>query len=176
MPSRLRTALRWAVPLPALTVVALTGGLVAALLLTRGAGWPARVYAVGVAAAGVWTCAVLVRFAGDEPWPRSRPARLELDEPERPAELSQIERGIRFALDSGFDFHHRVRPLLRSIAEVRLSVRHGIDLDAEPEAARGALGDDVFAALQPPAGHVDHGTDGVGLEELERIVAALEGL
>lgn len=176
MPARLRTAVWRALPLPALTAVALTGGLVAALVLAPGASWPLRIYVIGLAAACVWLLASLVRLASEEPWPLRGPAAPTLEELQRPRELGEIESAIMFARSRGFDFQVRVRPVLRSIAAARLAMRRGIDLDAEPEAARRALGKEAFAALQPPAQPIDREARGVGLAELKRLVEALEGL
>ncbi len=94
---------------------------------------------------------------------------------ERFASLEKLERAVSMATASGYDVHHRLRPVVREIASGQLLVRRGIDLDRQPEAARAVLGDaawELARAERPrPQAHAEPGLD---LGELEHVVAGLE--
>jgi hypothetical protein len=78
---------------------------------------------------------------------------------------------------SGVYVHNRLRPELRVIARDLLLSRQGIDLDAEPAAARAALGPVVWELLRPdrrqPEGYQE---PGLPPAVIARIVADLEGV
>lgn len=93
----------------------------------------------------------------------------------RPDELVRLESRVALAAETAFDLHYRLRPTLREIAAHRLSLRRGIDLDAEPEAARSLLGpaawDLVRPDREPPADRLGPGRP---LADLSAAVDALE--
>jgi hypothetical protein len=99
------------------------------------------------------------------------------EENERLPELVRLEREVGLAQASEFDFHHRLRPVLREVATGLLFVRRGVDLDRQPERAREVLGEETFelvrADREPPW---DRTTSGPALDELRRVVASLEAL
>jgi len=97
--------------------------------------------------------------------------------PALPAELESVARMLALASVSGVYVHNRLRPELRSIARELLSSRQGIDLDAEPAAARAALGPTVWDLVRPDREEPD-GYESPGLPPLvlARIVADLEGV
>src|SRR6266536_81139 len=101
-----------------------------------------------------------------------RPAR-----PPPPAELESLGRMLGLASASGVYVHNRLRPELRAIARELLFARLGIDLDAEPEAARVAVGPAVWDLIRPDREGPD-GYESPGLPPpvLARIVADLEGV
>jgi len=69
------------------------------------------------------------------------------------------------------------RPLLQRLARSRLAERHGVDLDAAPDAARALLGDDVWVWLdprRPPSS--DSQPPGLDRRVLHRLVDRLEAL
>jgi hypothetical protein len=101
-----------------------------------------------------------------------RPAR-----PPLPAELESLGRMLALASASGVYVHNRLRPELRAIARELLFARLGIDLDAEPEAARVAVGPVVWDLIRPDREGPD-GYESPGLPPpvLARIVADLEGV
>jgi hypothetical protein len=101
---------------------------------------------------------------------RRRPDRLAL-----PAELESIARMLALSSASGVYVSNRLRPEVRAIAREVLISRQGIDLDAEPVAARGMLGPTLWELLRPdrPAPD-DHESPGLAPQVLAAIVAELE--
>ena len=101
-----------------------------------------------------------------------RPRRVE-----RVPELERIEREVTLGQTTAFDLHFRLRPTLRRIAYELLRARRGIDLDANPEAARRALGDETWELVrvdrEPPH---DRFGRGIELESLRHVVVSLEAL
>jgi hypothetical protein len=94
-----------------------------------------------------------------------------------PAELESLARMLALASVSGVYVHNRLRPELRAIARELLFSRQGIDLEAEPAAARAALGPTVWELVRPdreePEGYESSGLPpGV----LAKVVADLEGV
>lgn len=106
----------------------------------------------------------------------------ELDDPldvppERPAELERLEREVYLSLGSWFYLHHRLRPLLREIAANRLQLRHGLDLDAQPEDSQAVLGETTWSWVRPDRPEPrDRWGPGPPLAELEDVVGTLESL
>ena len=98
-------------------------------------------------------------------------------QPERLPELAKLEREVTLGATTAFDLHYRLRPTLRRIAGELLSARRGIDLDAQPGAARAALGDEAWelvrADREPPEDRFGRGVD---LARLGRVVTSLEAL
>ncbi len=114
---------------------------------------------------------------GESPSPvdaalRRRPPRVE-----RVPELEKIEREVTLGLTTSFDLHFRLRPTLRRIASELLRARRGIDLDANPAAARRALGDETWELVredrEPP---LDRFGPGIELDSLRNVVVSLEAL
>lgn len=97
--------------------------------------------------------------------------------PERVQQLAQLEREVGLGLANAFDLHHRLRPTLRETAAGLLAARRGIDLDAQPEAARAALGEDAWEIVRAdrPA-PVDRTARGGDPASVDRAIAALEAL
>ena len=96
---------------------------------------------------------------------------------QRIPELEKMEREVALGLATAFDLHYRLRPRLRRIATALLTARRGIELDASPEAARRALGDDAWEIVrgdrEPPQ---ERFAAGVEIASLRRAVSALEAL
>jgi len=93
----------------------------------------------------------------------------------RPPELERMERGVTLGVAHAFDFHARLRPLLRDIAAARLALSRGIDLDTP--AGRAALGEEAWELLRPdrPAPD-DRFGPGVPADRLRALVDSLETL
>jgi hypothetical protein len=103
---------------------------------------------------------------------RKRPVKVD-----RPEELQKLEREVALGTATAFDLHYRLRPSLRGIAGELLAARRGIDLEANPAAARRELGDEAWeivrADREPPT--VRFGA-GLAIGSLRTVVAALERL
>lgn len=95
----------------------------------------------------------------------------------RPDELVRLESQVALAAETAFDLHYRLRPILREIAAHRLSLLRGIDLDANPEAARSLVGRSAWELVrpdrEPPADRLAPGPPldelAAALDDLERI-------
>jgi hypothetical protein len=96
---------------------------------------------------------------------------------ERLPDLEQVERELALARQTAADLHFRLRPRLRVIAARLLHIRRGIELDAEPDPARRALGDELWelvrADREPPT---RRDAPGLQLSTAEHMIAALERL
>ena len=171
----MRAALRLA-RLPALlTVVA----VVLAFVATGRAELILRIWVLALAAVALLHLVRSVRAA--QPPPAGslfdsalrRPRRRQ----ERLPQLERVERAVTLGLGTAFDLHYRLRPSLRRTAAELLSSHRGIDLDASPEAARTALGDETWelvrADREPPA---DRSAPGIDIASLRAVVASLEAL
>jgi hypothetical protein len=95
--------------------------------------------------------------------------------PPSPAELDSLARMLALASASGVYVHNRLRPELRAIARELLFSRQGIDLEAEPAAARAALGPAAWEVVRPDRPEpASFESPGLPLPVLARIVADLE--
>lgn len=75
------------------------------------------------------------------------------------------------------DFDVLMRKRLLRAAAVRLSDRHGVDLDRQPERARQLLGEHAWQVLAPEKeASQDRSRGGVVVQDVERVVAAIEAL
>ena len=160
--------------------VVLTLGLVAALAVLPGrTGLVLNVYLLLLAAGAL--AQLLARLRASLPVLDTSP----VDEALRPrprrqprlAELERLERDVALGHTTAFDLHFRLRPTVRRIAAELLRARRGIELDASPDAARRALGDDTWelvrADREPPAERL---APGLELASLRRVVDSLEAL
>ena len=111
----------------------------------------------------------------NEPSSFERALRSTTPAPERPPELTRLEREVYLGMTGQFFMHRRLRPTLREIAEQRLRDCHGVELDSGNADVLAALGDDGWELLRPDRKeHWNPDAAGIGLPELERVVAALE--
>jgi hypothetical protein len=111
----------------------------------------------------------------NEPSSFERALRSTTPAPERPPELARLEREVYLGMTGQLFLHRRLRPTLREIAEQRLRDCRGVELDSGDPDVVAALGDDGWELLRPD--RKEHGNPdaaGIGLPELERVVAALE--
>ncbi len=100
-----------------------------------------------------------------------RPRREQLPD------LERVGRELALASQTAADLHFRLRPRLRRIATQLLAARRGIELDANPAAARSALGEELWEIVRadretPTRRHAK----GLDPAKADRIVAALERL
>ena len=95
--------------------------------------------------------------------------------PARPDELERLERQVALGVESAIDFHSRLRPALVDAAAAALWRAHAVSLEAQPERARELLPEDVWAIVRPDrARPVDRDEPGPSLDELDRVVTAIE--
>lgn len=138
-----------------------------------------HVYVLAIAAFGLVQLVAAVRAAhpsaGASPFDSALRRRVRREE--RLPELAQIEREVALGMTTAFDLHYRLRPSLRRTAGELLASRRGIGLDAEPGAARRALGEETWELVrhdrEPPA---DRFAPGIPLEQLRSVVGSLESL
>ena len=62
----------------------------------------------------------------------------------RPSDLEQLERVLGWGQYAPGDFNYEVRPLLRRLVAQRVLERHGVDLDARPDAARAIVSAELW--------------------------------
>jgi hypothetical protein len=109
------------------------------------------------------------------PRPRPSPFDAALTDrpapPRPPAELDRLARLLTLSSASALHAHLRLRPELRPLAADRLAWWSGVDLDADPAAARAALGEAAWALVRP-----DRDAPGAPPTALAEAVAALERL
>jgi hypothetical protein len=172
----MRTAFRYA-PLP----VTLT--FIAATLLLVLSGRTELILHVYVLALATFVLGHLIRTvrgslpagAGGSPFDaalRRRPRR-----PERLPELERFEREVALGLATAFDLHFRLRPSLRRTAGELLASRRGIELDADPDAARRALGNETWELVRPDREPPpDRFAPGLDVAALRRVVSTLEAI
>jgi hypothetical protein len=101
-------------------------------------------------------------------------AALERDLPsdERPPELERLERELPMATETAFDFHARLRPVVREIAGMRLASR-GLSL----EEGEDVLGEEVWEIVRPERRPpTDRHADGIPPGALRLVVERLETL
>jgi hypothetical protein len=97
--------------------------------------------------------------------------------PERPSDLTQIEREVALAGTSAGDVHIRLRPRVRAIAAHRLSARRGIDLETEPGAAAAVLSPAVWELVRPDReSPSDRFAPGIDALQLRAVLDGLESI
>jgi hypothetical protein len=97
--------------------------------------------------------------------------------PERVRSLEELEHAVDFALTTSFDVHYRLRPHLSRIAAHRLAARRGIAMGEQPAAARAALGEELWALVDPDrTSPAERNAPGLPLDRIRRLVAALEAV
>jgi hypothetical protein len=93
------------------------------------------------------------------------------------SDLPRMERELELSLAYADHAHRKLLPVLRTAAAARLSMRHGIELERQPDAARRLLGEQTWDLVRPdrPAP-----ADGLGPgppeEDIAAVVARLESL
>jgi hypothetical protein len=105
---------------------------------------------------------------------RSREARKTRSRRPLPS-LAQIENEAALGVAGAFDLHFRLVPRIRSIASGLLAARRRVSLDADPEAARGRLGSEVWEVVRDdrPAPD-DRLARGIAVADLRVVVESLE--
>jgi hypothetical protein len=158
----------------------LTLVLAIVLLVEPGrAGLAVHVYLLGLAAIGLSLLLTALRDAlpPRRPSPFDAALRRRARSAQRIPELERMEREVVLGLATAIDLHHSLRPRLRGIAAELLAARRGIELDANPDAARRALGDEAWEIvrgdLERPR---DRFSPGLDIASLRLAIASLERL
>ncbi len=171
--------LRWKGSVVALTLASVVL-LTFALAVPRYAGACAQIFVI---VAGALVIRLLVRAVRDA---TSVPGPFPFDQALLPPPAQEIPRARepdRIAFEVGaathraLELHHRFRRRLRRLAADRLAAEHGVDLDADREAARSLLGPEAWDLLRPD--HVppeDRFGPGMPIEDVTKIVTAVEDL
>lgn len=168
----MRTALRLVGPLAGATVVLVVLLAVRPLPTTR-------VFAIWVVLLTAIALRELVRsFPRDGVrTPRFEAALRSRAAPDPEPSLPRMEREFQLALAFADYAHRTLIPLLRTAAAARLSMRYGIELERQPDAARRLLGEPTWDLVRPDR---PPPTDGLGPgpreEEIATVVARLESL
>ena len=163
----------------AVTVLAATAGVVIALLL---AGWAhgLALLAYVLFLGAVALAALAGQLSGALP-PARRSGQLPGAPPERADAIGQLEMIRRVLGAAGWsagELHHRLAPMVREVAAARLSRRHGVDLDRQPERARALIGGGrVWELVRPGRERPDDWrARGWSRQELEALLDELEGI
>lgn len=97
--------------------------------------------------------------------------------PPSPESLDRVRREASLAQQTSGGWYFRLRPVLRDVAAVLLTDRHGVDLDRQPQAAHRVLGPEAWERLRPDAAPPDDRWDhGISPGELARVVTRIEEL
>lgn len=156
-------------------VVAMSAALVAVAVSFPGErtrALAAYLLALGMLGVAVSLRAVL-RPAGRSPFEAALAAQPVRSD--RLRSLESVEHDCIQGLANPVDLHRRLRPRLREIAAQRLAVRHGIDLDQRPEAARAILGEECWELVRRERTHPNELTGPrLDADSLRRILDTLE--
>lgn len=91
--------------------------------------------------------------------------------------FDQIVSAVGSATHRRFDFDHGLRAMLTEAAAVGLLDHHGVDLYADPRAARALLGEETWALLDPHRPREnDRSARGPDNAQLDRVLASIEAL
>lgn len=158
-------------------VTVATAGAGLALVL---AGWShglvlfAYVLFVGAVTVMVITGRLRAALPPAVPFERLLPTRPRPTE--QAGQLETIMRGLSAAGYSQAELHHRLAPMTREIAAGRLSRRHGVDLNRQPERAHALIGDGrVWDLVRRRQGPLDNAPgSGWSRQHLEELLDELE--
>jgi len=139
----------------------------------------AHVYLLALAACGLGALVAKIRRANPVAARSTFDLALRSRRPrrERLPDLERVQRELSLAGQTAADLHFRLRPRLRRIATQLLAARRGIELDANPAAARQALGEELWEIVRPDR-ETPLRRDARGLDpaKADRVVTALERL
>jgi hypothetical protein len=171
--------LRWkgsALVLTVASVILLT----TAMAVPRYAQASAQIFVIVLGALVIRLLVRAVRVATSAPGPF--PFDQALHEPPE-QEIPRATEPDRIAFEVGastyraLELHHRFRRRLRRLAADRLTVEHGVDLDADRDAARSLLGEEAWDLLRPDhEPPEDRFGPGMPIEDSRKIVTAVEDL
>lgn len=140
-------------------------------------GLAVRIYALVLCAAVLRLTLIALRRAYPPAAPLRTAARHVSPRRSPPPSLARMEHETALGVAGVFDLHHLLLPRLRSLAAGLLATRRSISLDADPEPARRALGDETWDLVhrdRPPP--EDRLARGIQPTDLGRVVESLERL
>lgn len=92
-----------------------------------------------------------------------------------PESLAIAEDEVALAQADQFNLHYRLRPVLAEIAAAGLASRAGIDLEREPERARGHLSPEAWDVVRPDRTRPERAdAKGISSRALAAVVTDLE--
>ena len=165
----------------ALLVVAVLGVVLAPLLLLDGDRRTSG-FRAAVVVAGVLVLRAIANFTAsapapppDSPFASTRRRARRRKRRSMPPARTPIDALVIGATERSGQFHHRLRPALREVADERLQARHGLTIDdAAAEAVLGSVAWDHLRADRPAP--VDRRSAGVDEATLRTIFDAVEAL
>lgn len=166
-------------PFRSAALLAFVGAVATAVVMLVLPGQRARAIDVYVLFLGAVILFALVRVtAGERTAPESPLDRVhgERRAGERLPELARIEREVFLATAHELRRVRQLNSILHDIARHRLWTRRGIDLDREPDRARGVLGDDAWDVIASDVVTPDDAVPPKELERLRRVVDTLESV
>jgi hypothetical protein len=168
----------WPLVRTALLAVAATLALVAVVELRpdrRPLAVAAWLLLLGALAVRLLLRFLLLAYPRPEPSPFDAALAARPAPAQPPAELERLARLLALASASAGYAHTRLRPELRRVAADRLSWSRGIELDADPAAARAAVGEAAWPLVRPDPGETpDREEPGVPAAALDAALAGLE--
>lgn len=168
-----------------LTSAAFFAGLATVALYVMRSVEPGRqeleldVYVLVIGGLAVLTAVLVTREVFPPSEGSALAAALEIEPrlPARPPDLERTERLLTMATATAFDFHYRLRPILREISEQRLADRRGLRLDAGGAQVEEALGAELWELVRPDREPPkERFMPDVDRETLRRAVERLESL
>jgi hypothetical protein len=140
-------------------------------------GLAIRVFALVLCGVGVALTVAALRRAFPAAEPLRPPERRKREPRSVPETLVRMESRTALGVAGAFDLHYRLRPRLRGLAAELLASRRGVALDAEPERAREALGDETWEIVRADReAPTDRLARGIPIPELKRVVESVENL
>lgn len=137
------------------------------------------IYILLVGTLAVFTAVLITREAFPPSTGSALAKALEVEPVEsvRPPDLERTERLLTISAATAFDFHYRLRPILREVAEQRLADHRGLRLDAGGPEVEAALGDELWGLLRPDReAPEERFTPDVDRDTIERAVERLEAI
>ncbi len=157
------------------TQVLIAGAASGVAVATAIFGWAGLLAAVSLVAVAAATAALSRVPAAPTPRQSPRPGPPVQNAPFR--SYRQVAEAMSWAEVSPRHFDLGTRPVLVRLLATRLADHHGVDLAADPDAARRLVGDEVWHWLDPDREVDRRGQPpGLDLTTLERIVDRLEQL
>ncbi len=171
------SALRHAATPGVFAALATAGFVFALIQLPQDTGLAVRLYVFVLGLVCLWLAVATISgmYGSNTRLQIELALRRSPPEPRRPVQLEEIESSVRFALSSGFDYDHRLRPLLRDLAVDRMAGRQ-IDVAYGDEAAKACLGDELWQEVYGQRPSAGRDSPGPSVATLRALIDALESI